>query len=216
MTDPVRPPAEAGGDPSMEDILASIRRILNEDDTATLGGAPTDSGASPNNPGATLPGGLPHTPPVPEADVLVLQPSMIVQPGAEISLMASEPPFLDRPVSLGRETVADPASTEQTWREPPVSSPVTVGTPITATPSRPSDLLAPESEAAAVSAVGSLLRSITAERSSQVHRGGPTIEDLVREELRPLLKSWLDLHLPPMVERLVRSEIERVAGRAGT
>jgi len=38
-----------------------------------------------------------------------------------------------------------------------------------------------------------------------------TLEDLVREMLRPLLKSWLDDNLPGMVERLVRAEIERVA-----
>ena len=47
-----------------------------------------------------------------------------------------------------------------------------------------------------------------------MHRGGPTIEDLVREEVRPLLKAWLDANLPPVVERLVRAEIERVVGRA--
>ncbi len=44
-------------------------------------------------------------------------------------------------------------------------------------------------------------------------RTDPTIEDLVREELRPLLKAWLDENLPPLVERLVRAEIERVVGR---
>ncbi|HVA92721.1 MAG TPA: DUF2497 domain-containing protein, partial [Chloroflexota bacterium] len=43
---------------------------------------------------------------------------------------------------------------------------------------------------------------------------GPSIEDLVRQALRPLLKEWLDAHLPGLVERLVRSEIERVVGRA--
>ena len=75
-------------------------------------------------------------------------------------------------------------------------------------------LLAPERAAAAASSVGALLRSISNERASQVHRGGPTIEDLVREEVRPLLKEWLDQHLPPMVERLVRQEIERVTGHA--
>ena len=42
-----------------------------------------------------------------------------------------------------------------------------------------------------------------------------TLEDLVREMLRPMLKSWLDDNLPSMVERLVRAEIERVSrGRA--
>jgi len=43
-----------------------------------------------------------------------------------------------------------------------------------------------------------------------------TLEDLVREMLRPMLKSWLDDNLPGMVERLVRNEIERVSrGRMG-
>ncbi len=57
------------------------------------------------------------------------------------------------------------------------------------------------------------MRTLT-DRTTQVHSGGPTIEDLVREELRPLLKDWLDTNLPPLVERLVRAEIERVVGRA--
>jgi cell pole-organizing protein PopZ len=38
-----------------------------------------------------------------------------------------------------------------------------------------------------------------------------TLEDLVREMLRPMLKTWLDDNLPGVVERLVRAEIERVA-----
>jgi cell pole-organizing protein PopZ len=60
-----------------------------------------------------------------------------------------------------------------------------------------------------------LARSLAAERAARTHAGGPTIEDLVRDEIRPLLKDWLDTHLPPLVERLVRAEIERLAGRAG-
>ena len=38
-----------------------------------------------------------------------------------------------------------------------------------------------------------------------------TLEDLVKDMLRPMLKNWLDENLPTMVERLVRAEIERVA-----
>jgi uncharacterized protein len=38
-----------------------------------------------------------------------------------------------------------------------------------------------------------------------------TLEDLVREMLRPMLKTWLDDNLPGLVERLVRTEIERVS-----
>ena len=39
-----------------------------------------------------------------------------------------------------------------------------------------------------------------------------TLEDLVKEMLRPMLKDWLDANLPGMVERLVRAEIDRIAG----
>ena len=38
-----------------------------------------------------------------------------------------------------------------------------------------------------------------------------TLEDLVKEMLRPMLKGWLDENLPTIVERMVRAEIERVA-----
>jgi hypothetical protein len=74
--------------------------------------------------------------------------------------------------------------------------------------------VAPEAAAAAAFSVGSLVRTLAAGRATQVYTGGPTLEDMVRAELRPLLKEWLDANLPPLVERLVRTEIERVVGRA--
>ena len=45
--------------------------------------------------------------------------------------------------------------------------------------------------------------------------GDRTLEDIVRETLRPLLQAWLDDNLPALVERLVRAEIARVVGEAG-
>ena len=42
-------------------------------------------------------------------------------------------------------------------------------------------------------------------------QNGRTLEDLVKEMLRPMLKTWLDDNLPTIVERLVRVEIERVS-----
>ncbi len=88
--------------------------------------------------------------------------------------------------------------------------------PVAPAPAAPSPdaLLAPAVAAAASASVGELLRAVSSERGAMVGRAGPTIEDVVREELRPLLKDWLDQHLPAIVERLVRAEIERVAGRA--
>ena len=76
-----------------------------------------------------------------------------------------------------------------------------------------SPLVAPAAASAAASSVGSLVRTLSS-RSPQVYGGGPTLEDMVRDELRSLIKEWLDTNLPAMVERLVRSEIERVVGRA--
>lgn len=104
---------------------------------------------------------------------------------------------------------------EQSAAPKPIEVATTPAEPVSA----PSPVVAPglitaATETAAAKSVSSLLRTLTAERATQLHRGGPTIEDLVREEIRPLLSSWLDTHLPPMVERLVRAEIERVMGRA--
>jgi uncharacterized protein len=75
-------------------------------------------------------------------------------------------------------------------------------------------LASPETTMAAASSVTNLVRTLSSDRSTPVHSGGPTIADLVREEIRPMLKEWLDSNLPPLVERLVRVEIERVLSRA--
>jgi cell pole-organizing protein PopZ len=177
------PPGAAGsttaGDPSMEDILASIRRILSEDETSPSAGASPPVGASP-----------PHKPDAEPGDgVLVLDPTMMVP----------------EPTPVVEEThVAEPP----TQTESPA---VPLALPV---PPVAAGLVAPEAAAAAASSVGSLMRTLASERYTQVRSGGPTIEDVVREEIRPLLKEWLDVHLPPLVERLVRVEIERVVGRA--
>lgn len=137
----------------MEDILASIRKILNEEDAAP---------ASPSTSG----------PAAPAEEPLVLDASMRVDP----------PPSDD--IQL-----------------PPVS------------PTGRSGLVGEEAAAAAATAVGSLVKTLVVQRETASHRGGPTIEDIVREEIRPMLREWLDAHLPQLVERLVRAEIERVVGR---
>jgi len=74
---------------------------------------------------------------------------------------------------------------------------------------RPSDedgppLLSASTTAAVNSALGTLARTVLVQNAK-------TLEDLVKEMLRPMLKTWLDDNLPSMVERLVRAEIERVS-----
>jgi cell pole-organizing protein PopZ len=156
----------------MEDILASIRRILSEDEAA-----------APGAPGAAADDG-----------VIPLDESMLVE----------APPAPPAPAAPGH----DPAPPATITPAPiPAAAPVSSG----------GGLVAPETAAAVASSVGGLLRTLISEREQvPVHRGGPTIEDLVREEIRPLLKHWLDTNLQPLVERLVRAEIERVVGRAIT
>jgi uncharacterized protein len=58
----------------------------------------------------------------------------------------------------------------------------------------------------ATAAVGSAFNTLT----ETVKKHEPSLEDVVRETLRPMLKSWLDEHLPSLVERMVEAEIERV------
>ena len=82
-----------------------------------------------------------------------------------------------------------------------------------AMPETATSLLAPETQTAASSSLGELVRTLT-DRRTAVYREGPTLEDMVREEMRPLVKSWLDANMAPMVERLVREELERVIRRA--
>ena len=199
MTDPHKQgetaPAASGdgGDQSMEEILASIRRILNEDEHP--------AGAQPPQP----------TPP-PEDDVLLLDESMMVSAPA---------PRADNPGGTGPVLQQEPADMDAS--NPPIPAPPIYQAPMqrrdgppgdvqpgdapstdfgfSNPPELTNDLIAPEAAAAAASSVGSLVRTLAAGRTTQVYSGGPTLEDMVRAELRPLLKEWLDSYLPPLVER---------------
>ena len=75
-------------------------------------------------------------------------------------------------------------------------------------------LVAQAATDAASASMGALMRTLAAERQVSLYRGGPTLEDMVRDEMRPILKEWLDSNLPALVERVVRAEIERVSQRA--
>ena len=68
-------------------------------------------------------------------------------------------------------------------------------------------LLSPSSADAASNAFHRLADTIVSRSSG----GERSIEDITRELLHPMLQAWLDEHLPRIVERLVREEIERVA-----
>lgn len=197
----------APGEPSMEEILASIRKILTEEE----------------NERATRP-------PEPDDDVLILDPRM--KAGGNESV-AAPPPQAAQAVPQPQWAVPQPPVQPQqaAARVETTYIPASALPPGPATPySPPSQALQKESfmddqlqvPAGLVSdkavneianSVGSLVRSVSSERSVQVGRAGVTIEDLVREEIKPVLKAWLDSHLPSLVERVVRTEIGRVIDR---
>lgn len=74
----------------------------------------------------------------------------------------------------------------------------------TATPIMSSDALA-----ASRQALSNLSRLIVKPESA----GSDTLEGLVREMLKPMLKDWLDAHLPAIVERVVAQEVARITGQ---
>jgi cell pole-organizing protein PopZ len=194
-----------GADPSMDDILASIRKILNEEEPAA---PPAQAAAEP----------------------IQLTPEMMVSPPEKLAGPAATPP--EPAPEPEPEPPPPPPPPPAPTPAPPPPPPVAVAPP-PLTPTRvptnimqplqpqhppepaPVNLLDPLAAAAAAAALGQLSRAVSQERNAHVSRGGPSIEDVVREELRPLLKAWLDAHLPATVERLVRAEIERVMARQG-
>ena len=78
-----------------------------------------------------------------------------------------------------------------------------------ASPANSSPLLSSDAEQAASAAFGALASSMLTSSGST-----RTLEDIVSDMLRPMLKEWLDQNLPSVVEDLVREEIERVARRS--
>ncbi|MBV1704291.1 MAG: DUF2497 domain-containing protein [Hyphomicrobiales bacterium] len=123
----------------MEDILASIRRIISDDQALPIAPRDAQSGETP-----------------------------VPQPAAE-------------PAPAPREPAPVPV---------PAAAPVPLVSRTTG-----------DSVAASFGALNATLAAPSPEK----------IEAMSRDMLRPLLKSWLDDHLPALVERLVRAEIERVS-----
>lgn len=148
----------------MEDILASIRRILAEDEPAPEAGAAGVAPAAVNGSGQ----------PGVKEDVLVLDSSMLApaQP-ANSAVLITPPPPVPAPAA-----VANGAAAVETK----------VATP-------------------AVTA-----RAEVDDRPLVRRNNLPCFEDAVREALQPVIKQWLDAALPKLVERMVRTEVERVVG----
>jgi cell pole-organizing protein PopZ len=188
-------------EPSMEDILASIRRIISDDQEAPLASGPQEPSSSPMKN---------------VLDIAELHVSPL------LGAMPNEP-------VLGRwnrgEVSFDDSSPEgeihaevQAFSEPEerVSIPIVVPEPVLRR-AEPAARVEPAMADALLSSKASASVSGAFDRLSETVRPAQpqTVEDLMKEMLRPMLKTWLDDNLPSMVERLVRAEIERVTRSRG-
>jgi uncharacterized protein len=156
MSQPAKAPEKAP-EPSIDEILASIRRSIVPEDDA---GKPAARKSSSRKPA-----------PVPAA----------------MSGLDSAPVVPAEGEAQTQSTAANGGSDA-------------------AGPTPDGSLLSARTTAAVDTAFHSLAHTV-------ISQNPRTLEDLVRDMLKPMLKEWLDANLPDMVERLVRAEIERVSRR---
>ena len=166
----------------MEEILASIRRIISEDE------APPES-PEPAPPAPEPVAAAPEPEPEPvmaqfeeEEEDDVLELTQRVEPPAEshgdLDVYAAPEPKAPEP-----EPVPAPAFSQR----------------------EEEGLVGASAAGLAASAFGQLAQTISMPADSR------TLEDVVRELLKPLLKAWLDEHLPGIVQAKVEAEVERIA-----
>jgi cell pole-organizing protein PopZ len=215
-------------EPSMDEILSSIRQIIADD----------DAGAAPKKPVAPTPPPARSFIPQPvEPEPLALSPEQILrdtaaEDGAKPGLSFSELLGGTAPAPDLDTTLVDPddISFDQDDEDEPAPAPVFTPPPRAAVPAyerpapRPaasvamaapmpdptlsSDLAEQLLEPTTQSAVKSTFARLS---GLSTVTSGVTIEDMMREMLRPMLKEWLDENLPSVVERMVEKEIARVS-----
>jgi cell pole-organizing protein PopZ len=200
-------------EPSMEEILASIRRIIADDDALPLMRRPAPSLVAREPASSQAQGATPTPPPVhlvavPAADSEVhRQPE--TPPAEEPASAAVEQEDLaakKREYELRaaqRNTLADEPERDGGSIAPEPHSPMRVEVREREERDRAA-LVSPSTDASVASSFQSLATSMFLRDSDLIAR-------TARDMLRPMLKQWLDDNLPVMVERLVRAEIERVA-----
>jgi len=209
-------------EPSMEEILASIRRIIADDETGKAvkpaeappapKPAPTPVASAATRPVPPPAPPRPSPPPAPankqddiDAMLGLDQPKPAPKPPAPkpapapsdvldlTEAMTAAPAF--RTIDGASDVVfAERGDAPEPPRQPAPLPP----------PGVDRGLMSASTRAAVDTAFHSLASTVLGNNAR-------TLEDLVKEMLRPMLKSWLDDNLPGMVERIVRAEIERVA-----
>lgn len=182
--------AQRAYEPSMEEILASIRSIIADDKETPAAPAAASKPAVPGGPQIVYSKDSPTVQP-PAAPPQAAAPLEAAPPPAAAPVEAAPPP---------PPRVAWDKPAPRVQAAPPAPRPA----PVEAAPIAEEPFVSPSTDAAVSAAFGALSASVAVQNSEM-------IEGLAREMLRPMLKTWLDDNLPSLVERLVRAEIQRVA-----
>ena len=188
-------------EPSMEEILASIRRIIAEDGEPAAEAKAAEPEAAPEPP-PPPPIAPPPPPPPPPPVAPPPPPPIAMMPIADEVLELTEVvPDDPSPFSLDPEPPPPPPRPRFEMPEPEPSVDML-------------ERLVSSSTASASVAALSELSAMNRARELPLGAANKTLEDLTRELLRPLLKDWLDENLPRLVQRLVQDEIARMVREA--
>jgi cell pole-organizing protein PopZ len=202
-------------EPSMEEILASIRRIIADDD-----GKETAVAKQPAPQAAPQPAPMQIPTPVPSLETQIgsgddaildlTEPAdadegpafRTIEPGQDLVFDEPEAAEQENLDSIAAASSADAAGGDMASMMNMARKQFDHGT------GEADSLLSSSTTAAVDSAFNTLAQTVLVQNSR-------TLDDLVREMLRPMLKAWLDDNLPNMVERMIRAEIDRVSRGRG-
>ena len=229
---------EVQQEPSMEEILASIRRIIAEDGDETTAAAPEAEAAAPEPNVEALP--EPEEEPAePEEDILELTDE-VQDDGTVVNLNTGEvvkeeetsKEFVENLEAEGEEielemvdAAEEPLDEELVEEEAePEAEPEPEPEAESVAAAEPEEILVDEAAnrlvsdnpgMTSVTSLSALAAAVDTHRRAVDPSIGPrTIEDLVKEVMRPMIKDWLDANLPSLVERMVGREIERLTREA--
>ncbi|MAZ76946.1 MAG: hypothetical protein CMH31_06580 [Micavibrio sp.] len=169
-------------EPSIEEILASIRQIISDDDEEGVEAAEEEVAEE----------STPSVEAEPEDDVLELTDEL--KDEMEIDFIDTEEEEESVFVAEEDVDVYEPPAQEARSFDP-----------------TPSSILSDSAQSATMSSLSKLVGNVPLNRRGY---DGITLEDIVRELLNPMLRDWMDDNLPPMVERIVQKELEKLARRA--
>ncbi len=169
------PDSKPDQEPSIEEILASIRQIISDDD------APAEAPPSPPPPKAEPPSAKP--------DVLELT-DIVEEKNIKKSAPMPEPEPDPEPPLRRRMEIDMLEGDEDTDSK---------------------SILTPHAASAAMEGFTKLTSHMALDREGT---GAVTIEDIMKEMLRPMLREWLDANLPQVIEKLVQKELDQIARKA--